>query len=1123
MVDDTGFTVNYSYDTVGNLANLTDGSGNLIVRYSYDAVGRLSREDHGNGTYVTYEYDAAGELLHLVNYAPDGTINSRFDYTYDSPGRRITETTSDGEWAYSYDSIGELTHAVFTSSNDFIANQDLYYAYDAAGNLTQTIINGITTAYITNNMNEYTQAGNTQYSYDANGNLVSTTGTSDVTNYTYNVQNQLIGVSNTNGSWTYQYDAFGNRIATTQSGQTTQYLIDPSGLRNLVAAFNSNNGLISHYTYGLGLISQLDANAVASYYDFDAVGSTVGITDTSGVYTQTYAYTPFGQTLNVVGNAANLFLFGGESGVQSDTSGLTFMRARYYSASIGRFVEPDPVRSAGGDTDYYRFVGNNPVLSTDPTGLGRFEFILGHFQYRFDDGTTTGFGPVNEFTDWNGQVYPVQLDNNPHIILPGYYNDEFIRTILRTHDYDFDTSWYFIVGHNCYDWVKAVRQTYLCYGDPQEPHYLRLLVSDLGELVDALGAKEQAFLAFVANSFDPNGKFGPAGYGSEAFISPSNPFPYHIDFENDPTATAPAQRVDVTDQLDPNLDWSTFQWTGFGFGDNVISIPPDTQHYETTLPMTYNRVTFRVVIDLDLDPLTGMVHASFQSLNAANLMTGLAQCPGTLSLGPANPDAELPPPVTVRFLPPEDGTGRGMGYLTYTVQPRSGLATGTQVRNVADVTFDLGNTIATDQVSETDPTLGVDPNKQDLVTIDSGPPTSSVAALPAVTSVNAFIVSWSGTDDPGGSGIASYTVSISDNGGPFTPWLTNTTQTSATYVGQDGHTYAFYSVATDNVGNVQPTPTTAQATTTVDATPPTSTVAALPAFSPGTFTLSWSGTDFNNVGIASYSVYVSDDGGAFTPLLTNTTQTSLLFMGENGHTYGFYSVATDNLGNQQLAPTSAQASTTVDSVPPTSSVAALPAVSPPTFTVSWSGSDNAGGSGLASFNVYVSDDGGPFMLLLADTTQTSATYTGQAGHTYGFYSVATDNVGNIEAIPTAAEATTLVQIPTSTTAASGTNPSVYGQSVTFTVVVTGTLQGGGTPTGIVTFLDGSTTLGTATLDNTGQASLSTAGLSRSRSAPRPWPGLTHVGKGRWARTSSQIPNRSSARCCSPRSIWRNTI
>ena len=76
---------------------------------------------------------------------------------------------------------------------------------------------------------------------------------------------------------------------------------------------------------------------------------------------------------------------------------------------------------------------------------------------------------------------------------------------------------------------------------------------------------------------------------------------------------------------------------------------------------------------------------------------------------------------------------------------------------------------------------------------------------------------WSGTD-PGGSGIASYSIYASENGRAFAPFLTDTTEPTATFFGQSGNTYAFYSVATDNVGNIQSTPTTAQVTATVTGT-----------------------------------------------------------------------------------------------------------------------------------------------------------------------------------------------------------------------------------------------------------------------------------------------------------------
>src|SRR5439155_25037294 len=55
---------------------------------------------------------------------------------------------------------------------------------------------------------------------------------------------------------------------------------------------------------------------------------------------------------------------------------------------------------------------------------------------------------------------------------------------------------------------------------------------------------------------------------------------------------------------------------------------------------------------------------------------------------------------------------------------------------------------------------------------------------------------------------------------------------------------------------------------------------------------------------------------------------------------------------------------------------------------------------------------------------------------------------------------------TTITVTSDANPSILGQSVTFTAAVA---SGAGTPTGTVTFYDSTTIIGTGTLDDTGQA------------------------------------------------------
>ena len=168
-----------------------------------------------------------------------------------------------------------------------------------------------------------------------------------------------------------------------------------------------------------------------------------------------------------------------------------------------------------------------------------------------------------------------------------------------------------------------------------------------------------------------------------------------------------------------------------------------------------------------------------------------------------------------------------------------------------------------------------------------------------------------------------------------------------------------------------------------------------------------------------------------------------------------------------------------DVVPPTSSVNALPAsiTGPGSFTVSWSGSDNSGGSGIGSYSIYVSDNGGTYSAWLTNTTATSATFTGKDGHTYSFFSMATDNAGNVQATPKSAQATTKLSVryTTTTTVASSAATAVPGQTVTFTATVS---EGAGNPipTGNVVFKDGAAVLATVPLKN-GVATFSTAGLA----------------------------------------------
>jgi RHS repeat-associated protein len=847
------YTVNYSYNSLGQLVQLTDGTGANIIQYTYNNIGELIREDKGDGTYSTHTYDADGNVLDLVNYAANGTVDSSFVYTYNALDEETSMATVDGTWTYGYDNDGELVTASFASTDSAIPDQSLTYVYNAAGDRTQTIINGVTTNYTSNSVNEYTTVGGTTYEYDADGNLISMTDASGTTTYSYNSLNQLTGVNSPSGSWSYQYDALGNLVATISNDQTTDNLIDPTGLGNLVGQYTSSGSLIASYTYGLGQVSQVTPDKT-NYYQFDALGSTVGLTNATSGLVASYSYLPFGGLLVSTGTVANPFTFVGQFGVSTDGSGLYDMAARSYDAMMGQFVSNDPSGIAGGDINVRRYVTNSPTDYIDPAGLEETQSIHGD--------VNAIFFQVSFVTNKNASgEYSTSLDISPYLGIPGFSiggaknwgGEPEVTASIGPIDLQYGSSG--LVGGGAsigtsdllgpigeipsFTWSPILSIPLWSSQSHQQPHYFKLHAevdvpresatptppppkikcvplspSDTGYgfFSGSLGSTTMCRPpgsgggggggASTAGSFDPNAMIGPNGYGPGIFVSGSalTLFPYQIDFENSPTATAPAQQVVITDTFDTNLDLNTFQLTEIDFGDTVLSIPSGSQDYQNTVPMTYNGVTFDVVINASLDYATRTLTVKFQSID---------------------PTTQLPPSVLTGFLPPEDGTGRGSGYVGFMISPNSGLTTGTQIRNVADIVFDGNSPIATDQVNDEDPSRGIDPTKQAPVTIDNTTPTSSVNPLPATEGSTNFAVSWSGSDGDG-SGIAYYNVYVSEDGGTFNNFRMDTTETSTTFTGQVGHTYSFISIATSNVGLSQPEPSSGQAMTQILLTPPPS-------------------------------------------------------------------------------------------------------------------------------------------------------------------------------------------------------------------------------------------------------------------------------------------------------------
>jgi hypothetical protein len=286
-------------------------------------------------------------------------------------------------------------------------------------------------------------------------------------------------------------------------------------------------------------------------------------------------------------------------------------------------------------------------------------------------------------------------------------------------------------------------------------------------------------------AYDPNDKVGAHGVGGPRYVSGEEPLRYIVFFENLATATAAAQEVRVTDQLDTSkLDLATFAVGPITFGNKHVTPPSSLSHFTTDVDLRPEN-DLLVNIDARLNKETGLVTWKFTSIDPA---TGFP--------------TEDP---LAGFLPPNVNPPDGEGSVFFTVMPKQGLLTGTEVRNEASIVFDTNPAIQT-------PTW--------LNTLDNSVPISEVHSLTAAPCSANLNVQWSGEDS--GSGIRDYTIYVSEDGGPFTIWQSNTTATSGTYAGQFDHAYAFYSVAEDETSNIEDSPVNPDATVTpTTPTPPT--------------------------------------------------------------------------------------------------------------------------------------------------------------------------------------------------------------------------------------------------------------------------------------------------------------
>ncbi|MBY0276502.1 FG-GAP-like repeat-containing protein [Candidatus Binatia bacterium] len=370
-------TTTFTYDALDRLESVVDAAG--TTTYGYDDVGNLTSTAYPNGVTTSYEYDDLNRLVRMTNTGPAGLISS-YTYTLGPAGNRkqVVESgpaTSGRMVFYTYDAVYRLVEEAIDEPGT-AADSIIAYSYDAVGNRTAIDRDGIVTIYVYDAddrlLSETTGAATTAYVYDDDGNLISRTVGASTETYEYDARSRLVGASVQGGAnpgpLTYTYDADGVRTSATAGGVTTTYLVDKNREHAQVLV-ETTGATVATYTYGLDLIRQSRTGSGDRFYQYDGQLSTRQLTDASGATTDTYVYDAFGVTLAAAGTSPNAYLYGGE---QLDPNvGFYYLRARYYDASVGRFLATDPeVGSVFDPVSLHRYLYANadPVNNADPSG-----------------------------------------------------------------------------------------------------------------------------------------------------------------------------------------------------------------------------------------------------------------------------------------------------------------------------------------------------------------------------------------------------------------------------------------------------------------------------------------------------------------------------------------------------------------------------------------------------------------------------------------------------------------------------------------------------------------------------------------------------------------------------------
>ncbi|WP_223641673.1 RHS repeat-associated core domain-containing protein [Corallococcus sp. EGB] len=372
-------TLRYSHDTDLRVAAVSV-NGETPVAYTYDLDGllvsagalTLSRRDDSGllegtrlGSVSTVEAsNAYGELESWSAASGDAPLLS-YQLERDVPGRIVRRTETEGTTVhtdvFTHDEAGRL--ASVTRDGVLLETN----TYDANGNRTSILRDTLRTA-THDPQDRLLSFGNKTYGYGPGGDLQTRTEGTRTTQYAYDALGALVHVELPEGTQVeYVLDAASRRVGKRVDGTLIQGFLYEG--RRVIAELDGAGNVVSRFVHATrGHAPDFMLKGGITYRILtDPLGSPRLVVDTrNGAVVQRMEYDVWG---NVVADSNPGFQpFGFAGGLYDRDTKLTRFGARDYDAETGRWTAKDPIRFAGGDSNLYAYVGNDPVNLIDPSG-----------------------------------------------------------------------------------------------------------------------------------------------------------------------------------------------------------------------------------------------------------------------------------------------------------------------------------------------------------------------------------------------------------------------------------------------------------------------------------------------------------------------------------------------------------------------------------------------------------------------------------------------------------------------------------------------------------------------------------------------------------------------------------